>query len=394
MSEEQCLLRDMLSSYFAANLSHEKRAVLLGSGEASIISMWRHFAKELGVLGVAFPEEMGGTGGNIADSMVVMNAIGEFVVPLPFLETILLCGRLLLAGGGSGATALIPQIITGDTIVALAHAEPHSRDCWSDVTTSAAFGKDGLSVNGRKIMVYSAPLASHLIVSARTQGARRDEHGISLYLIESDRPGVSVRNYRLIDGSAAGDVLFDNVRVSDADLVGRRDGAGPLILQALQHAVAALCAEAVGCMRAMLNQTVDYSRQRVQFGVPISSFQVLQHRMVDMYVMLEHATSFADAAARSLENAELARWMIPAAKAYVGKAGNFVGYFAVQIHGGIGLMEETPISHFFRRMKVIEGQYGSTDHHLDNYSRMAGVSVPPDRILSASESMNCCGEAR
>ena len=383
LTDEQLLLKDAVTSYIAANFGLEHRPSLATPG--GIASSWQQLARELGILAAPFPEEFGGIGGGMIENMIIMEAIGQAIAPVPYLSTVVIAGRLLLEGGGPQAAQAIGDIIDGGMIIAFAHAEKQARDCRSDIATCITEDAGEVRLNGEKSVVNGAPGATHLLISARTGGAQRDRDGVSLYLVERDRPGISLRSFDLIDGSRAADIRFADVALTDQDLIGVRDGAMPLIDRASDAAIVALCAEAVGCMRAMLLLTTEHARQRKQFGTPLAGFQILQHRMVDMWIKLEHATSFAHAAAAAVEDPARATWMASAAKAYIGKAGDFVGRYAVQIHGGSGMMDETPVAHFFKRMMVIQRQLGSTDHHLTRFARYAGVTVPPDRILANGE---------
>jgi len=378
-SDEQLMLKDAVAKYVAAHLGLDHRASIKTAD--GMATAWRKMAQELGLLAAPFPEASGGFGGGAIETMIIMEAIGRYAAPLPYLSTVVIAGRLLLEGGGPKAAQAIGDIIDGTMIVAFAHAETQSRDCRSDIACTVAEHAGGLRLNGAKIVVHDAPVATHLLVAARTSGSRRDPGGVSLYLVERDRPGISMRCFDLIDASGAADVRFDDVALTPDDLIGDRDQAMPLIERALDAAVAALCAEAVGCMRSMLLLTTEHARQRSQFGSTLASFQIVQHRMVDMWVKLEHATSFAHAAALAVDDADRARWMTSAAKAYIGRAGDFIGRYAVQIHGGSGMMDETPVAQFFKRMMVIQRQLGSADHHLSRFAAVAGVSVPPDRVL-------------
>jgi alkylation response protein AidB-like acyl-CoA dehydrogenase len=377
LSDEQNVLKHSVNAYFSDRYSMSVRREIVASDRGWNIETWRMAADQLGLLGASFPEELGGSGGGSVENMIIMDAIGEHLIIEPYLQTIVIGGRLIALSEHGSRAELIRGIIAGEVTAALAYSEVNARDCVSNIRVRAQRRDGHFQINGIKVMVYAAPWATHLIVAARTSGTDRDEAGISLFLLERNRPGIHEHAYRTVDGFRSADIDFIDVQVTFADLLGGLGGGYELLDQVLDAAAAALCAEAVGCLRRMLAQTLEYARQRKQFGVPLSSFQVLQHRMVDMHLLLEHSTSFAHAAALAAGKArEERRWMISAAKAYIGKACNTIGRDAVQIHGAIGMMDESPVAQYFKRTTVIQGQYGCTSHHLARFSALAGVTLP------------------
>ena len=282
-------------------------------------------------------------------------------------------GGLLRRWDSPYAEALIAQIIAGDARFALAYLEPGSRYDLSDVGVTATREGDGWRLRGTKDAVMAAPFATHLIVTARSAGERRDRKGVSVFLVPVGAAGVTLRDYPTVDDSRAADVDFD-VLVGDDALIGDEGQGLDLLEPAVDEAIAGLCAEAVGAMRRMHADTLDYARQRKQFGAPIAANQVLQHLMVDMFMALEQAVSMTYMATLKLDApaAERSR-AVSAAKAQVGKAARFVGQNAIQIHGGMGMTDELAVSHYFKRTSMIENLFGSVDHHLARYEALASA---------------------
>jgi hypothetical protein len=335
--------------------------------------VWRAFAQDLGILGALAPAEFGGSGGGPVEMMVIMEELGRALVVEPFLSTAVIAAGLLSGAPGPAAAALLPQIVAGDVVAAFAFAEPQARYDWRDLTTTARKDASGWALDGKKAMVFGAPWATHLIVTARTGGAQRERGGISTFVIEASAKGIGRRDYATIDGGRASDITFESVSLPANALIGAEGEAAPLLEQVIDAATVGLCAEAVGLMRAMHAQTVDYTKQRRQFGQPLGAFQVLRHRMVDMYIQLEQAVSMTYLAAIRLGDPDpMARTRAAsAAKAQIGQAARFVGQQAIQLHGGMGLTDELAVGSYFKRATVIETQFGDTDHHLARYGALS-----------------------
>jgi alkylation response protein AidB-like acyl-CoA dehydrogenase len=365
LSKEQELLRDGLSRFLSTRYDLEKSRAAAKTGPGWQPDIWRGFADELGILGAALPEEVGGIGGGAVEIMVIAEALGHALVVEPYVDTAVVAGGLLRRAGGQAATALLEKIVAGTAIVALAASEAASGEHWQGVSTVAERDGDAWVLRGSKIVAMSAPLATHLLVTARTPG------GISLFLVDvgSDTMGIEIHNYRTVDDRRASDLVFDGLRLPGSVLLGQEGGAWPSLAQARDEGAAAVCAEAVGCMRKVLADTVEYCKQRQQFGQPIGRFQVLQHRMVDMYIELEQSVAAVYLAVLHLaaEPAVRAR-AVSAAKATVGRAARFVGQQAVQLHGGMGMTEELAIGHYFKRLTAIQYEFGSTDYHVTRYA--------------------------
>ena len=365
-TEEQSMLRDTVASYLADHYSFDQRHTMLGKEPGWSPAIWKAFAEELGILGAPFSEELGGLGGGPVENMIVMEEMGKALVVEPYLGTVVIGGGFLKHSGHSKAPELIGQIIAGEAIFAFAYAEPQGRYNLADLKTTAKKEGAGYVLNGMKAVVIGAPYATHLIVTARTGGGQRDVQGISVFIVPKDAAGVTTRDYPTVDGFRASEVYLENVSVGADALVGPEGQAMPLIEKVVDEAIAATCAEACGVLRKLHEGTVEYTKQRKQFGQPISAFQVLQHRMVDMFIQVEQSISMTYMATIKLTDAESSK-AAAAAKVQIGKACKFVGQNAIQLHGGMGMTDEMAIGHYFKRATMIESAFGSTDHHLARY---------------------------
>ncbi|PQP42002.1 MULTISPECIES: acyl-CoA dehydrogenase family protein [Mycolicibacterium] len=373
LNDEQELLRSGLTRFLATRYDLEKSRAAAKTGLGWQPEIWRAFAEELGILGAALPEENGGIGGGPVEMMLIAEALGHALVVEPYVDTAVVAAGLLLRAGGDTATALLEEIVAGTAIVSLAATEPTSGEFWQDVTTSATRDGDSWVLRGQKIVSASTPLASHVLVTARTSGERADADGISLFLVElgSAATDIMLHHYRTVDDRRASDIALDGLRLPTTALLGAEGGAWPSIALARDEGAAAICAEAVGGMRKVLADTVEYCKQRQQFGQSIGSFQVLQHRMVDMYMEVEQSAAAVLLAVLKLDSDDVTRARaVSAAKATVGRAAQFVGQQAVQLHGGMGMTEELAIGHYFKRLTALQFEFGSTDHHVTRYARL------------------------
>jgi len=371
-TDEQSMLRDTVASYLADNYSFDQRRAALKAEPGWRPDVWKAFADELGILGAAFSEEQGGLGGGYTENMVVMEELGKSLVVEPYLQTVVIGGGFLKHGKPAGADDLIGKVIAGEAIISFAHAEPQGRYNWSDLKTTAKKDGAGYVLNGHKAVVIGAPYATHFIVTARTGGNQREAQGVSVFIVETSAKGVTTRDYPTVDGFRASEVYFENVALGADALVGPEGQSLPLVEQVIDEAIAATCAEACGVLRRLHEGTLEYTKQRKQFGQPISSFQVLQHRMVDMFIQLEQSVSMTYMATIKLnEAAEDRAKAVSAAKVQIGKACKFVGQNAIQLHGGMGMTDEMAIGHYFKRATMIEGAFGSTDHHLARYEGLS-----------------------
>ena len=368
-TEEQTLLRNMVQSFVQDNYDFDSRMKIVRSEEGMSREIWSQFA-ELGLLAAPFSEEMGGLDGGPIETMVIMEELGRGLVVEPYLPTIVLCGGILSRHASDAQKeAHLPGIIGGEDVWALAYAEPQSRFNPADVLTSAKADGDGYVLNGTKAVVAAAPWASKLIVSARILGDQRDSDGLGLFIVEKSASGVSTQDYPTVDGNRASEVTLENVTVGADALIGDAGNGLALLDEALDYGIGAVCAEAIGHMKCLNDATVEYCKTRKQFGVPIGSFQVLQHRMVDMFMEYEQSVSMTYMVNMKLTESEAGRKKAAAgAKVQIGKSGRFVGQEAVQLHGGMGMTEELNVGHYFKRLTVIDTQFGNVDHHLKRFA--------------------------
>ncbi|HEY0974478.1 MAG TPA: acyl-CoA dehydrogenase family protein [Solimonas sp.] len=370
-SDEQRQFQESLERFLRKDYGFERRREIARSDAGYSTEVWAQFA-EMGVLALTLPEAHDGFGGGAFDTLLVMEALGRANAVEPYLSTVVL-GASLIAQAGSDAQRgeILPAVAAGTCKLALAHGEAGNRYELEAISTTAKTDGDGYVLNGAKAQVLHGGAADRLLVSARTRGSAREAGGISLFLVDAKAPGLACFSYPTQDGQRAANLTFQDVRVPKAALVGPEHGALPLIEAAMDRAIAALCAEAVGNMAALIEATVGYLKTRKQFGVPIGSFQALQHRAVDMYLHAEQARSMAYLAAARVDGDDAAarRHAVSAAKVLVGQSARFVGQQAVQLHGGIGVTEELAVSHYFKRLTMITLAFGDIDHHLDRVGR-------------------------
>jgi len=370
LNEVQMMLDDSVEKFISNDYDFDTRQKYAGSEQGFSPEVWQTFA-ELGWTAVPFSEDDGGFGGGPVELMVMMMRFGKGLVVEPYLANIVLAGGLLRRTADAiQKEKWLQPIIAGELQAALAFVEPQSRYDISNVAMTATTDGDGWKLNGCKGVVFNGGNADLLVVPARTSGEQCDEDGITLFAVAADSDGVTRNSYATVDGQQAAELKFDNVRVDDVARLGET-GEGYAALDAtLGDATLALCSEAVGIMQVMTDKTVEYSKNRMQFSVPIGSFQALQHRMVDMFTDCEQSYSLLIRAAMlASESSDEARRAISAIKYQVGTAGRRVGQEAVQIHGGMGVSWDMDIAHYFKRLTVIDQMLGNADWHLD---RLAG----------------------
>lgn len=375
LSDEQRMLEETVSRLVRDEYDFESRRKLLDSPEGYSPQLWAAYA-ELGLLGVPFAEEYGGFGGGGVELLVLMQAFGRSLVLEPYLATVVLGGGLIeRLGSDAQREALLGAVVGGELKLALAYGEPEGRYEHLHVATRAERTDAGWRLDGAKAVVLHGDTADKLLITARTGGERTDRDGISVFLVDAAAPGLSRRGYRTIDGLHAAEIRLDGVQVDDDALLGAAGQAADALEAVLARGQAALCAEAVGAMEQALELTVEYLKQRQQFGVPIGRFQVLQHRAVDMRIQLEQARSMAILAAASLElpAAERDR-RLAAAKVVIGNAGRFIAEQAIQLHGGMGMTEEAAVSHYAKRLVMIDHYLGDVDYHLSRFSAVLTAS--------------------
>lgn len=370
LNPEQSQLRDALQAFLRDHDGlAERNAASAALGWRP--ELWRRLGSELGFLGAGFDESLGGSGGGAVEHMVIMEALGAAMALEPYLDSVVVAGGLLRRSPGTPARDALRSVIAGEDAVAVAWSAPPARAALSHVATTAQATGGGWRLDGRKGAVVGAGWGSRLLVTARTGGAVDDEPGISLFLVDRSAPGVSLREFHTLDGRRAAEVAFDGAVVPADALLGEAGAALPLLEQVADEAIAAQCAEGVGLMARLLDDTVRYTKQRRQFGQPVSSFQALQHRMADMLMHLELARSATCGATLSLGAAPRERALAAsAAKVTVDEALRFVSQNAVQLHGGMGMSDETPVTHGFRRATVMMSVLGTREHHLARFARL------------------------
>ncbi len=365
-TEDRRMLADTLNRFISEQYGFDTRDKIARSSEGFSADMWRRFA-DLGVIGALFDEADGGFGGQGFDVAVVFEALGRGLVVEPFLDT-LIVGRALAHAGSEAQRARIASLIDGSQIAALAHDEPGSHYEAARVSTRAEKHGGGWLLQGAKGVVQHAEQADVLLVSARTSGSEFDESGISLFLVPRDSEGVKVRGYRKIDGGRAAEVTLDNVKIGADALVGAEGSGFATLEHATGFGLIALAAEALGAMDVTRDFTLEYLRTRKQFGLPLGSFQALQHRMADLLLDIEQARSAVINAAAAADAPRLQRERaLSAAKYTIGQVGARVAEEAIQLHGGIGMTWELPLAHYAKRLVMIDHQLGDEDHHLARY---------------------------
>ena len=372
-TDEQALLQDSVQRFIQNSYAFDSRQKLIKTEDGFSRENWASFA-ELGWLALPFSEESGGFGGTAVETMILMEEFGKGLVVEPYLTTVLMSGSIIEAGGSSAQKeGVLAEIMAGTKLAALAYVEPQARFNLADVTTTAAAEGDGYVINGFKGVVMGGPSADVLIVPARTAGEQRDEAGITLFLVDANSNGISKRDYPTIDGGRASEITLENVTVDASAVIGEVGGGFALLEVGINNGILGVGAEAVGAMEVLYKTTVEYCKTREQFGQPIGKFQVLQHRMVDMFMEHEQAKSLLYMAAiRMSENdAEEARKAISALKVQIGKGGRFVGQQAIQLHGGMGMTDELNVGHYFKRLTAIETLFGNVDYHLKKYAAAA-----------------------
>ncbi|MDA0339022.1 MAG: acyl-CoA dehydrogenase family protein [Proteobacteria bacterium] len=372
-SDEQNLLRDSAERFVTDNCGTDNLRAMRETEDGFSRKNWKQMA-ELGWLALPFPEDQGGLDGSPVDTMVLVEAFGKGLVLEPYLSTVILgAGAVSLAGSPAQIEAIIPEVVEGNMLMALAYAEPQARFDLFDVATTATKDGDGYSLSGHKAVVIHGDSADKIVVSARTSGDRRDASGISLFIVDGNAAGIEKRAYPTVDGSRAAEIILDKVKVGADALLGEEGKGLPVLEKVADNAIAALCAEAVGAMKVLLDTTVEYTKTREQFGQPIAKFQVLRHRMADMMMEYEQAKSMALVAALKVNSDDPTehRKAISGAKVQIGKSGRFVGQQAVQLHGGMGMTDELSVGHYFKRLTMIDVLFGNIDHHLKQFSAAA-----------------------
>ena len=369
LSEEQKMIQQSVERFVQDNYDLNTRISLSANDCGYSSDFWKSMA-ELGWLGLPFDESDGGFGGNQIDVLVIMEQFGKGLVLEPFLASVVMGGGAIKKGASESLkNEILPGLIEGTKQLSFAYAEQQSRFDLEDVITSARKEGDGFVLNGQKSMVQNAETADHIIVAARTSGGQIDEDGITLFLVDANSEGLSMDNFPTVDGLRASEITLENVSVSEDRVIGNIDEGFEILQSIANDAILALSAEAVGAMEVLYKDTVEYTQQREQFDHPMSEFQVLQHRMVDMFMEYEQCKSMLyRATMESVQDPIAAQRTIHGLKHLIGKSGLFVGENAVQLHGGMGVTEELRVGHFFKRLLVIDSMFGNADHHLQKFT--------------------------
>lgn len=375
LSEEQRLLKESVDGLLTDAYDFEQRKKYMKEKGGWSKAVWSKLAEQ-GLLGLPFAEADGGFGAGGVETMIVMEALGRALVLEPYLATVVIAGGFLRHGGSAEQKAAhIPAIIDGSKTFAFAQLEKNSRYDLFDVATTAKKKGSGYVIDGEKFVVLNGEAADTLVVTARTKGNQRDKSGIGVFLVPADAKGITKKAYPTQDSFRAADITFTGVEVGADAVIGDPENGLVLIERVADETRTALCAEAVGAMDKSLKTTVEYLKTRKQFGVPIGSFQVLQHRAADMFVALEQARSMSLYAtmASEFDNAKERATAVAAAKVQVGKSLKFVGQQSIQLHGGIGMTMEAKIGHYFKRLTMIENTLGDADYHLRRVTDSGGL---------------------
>jgi len=375
LTEEQQILQDSAARLVGQSYSFERRQQDVGSAAGFDPELWKQFA-DLGWLAIPFREENGGFGGEATDLMLLMEEMGKGLVAAPYLATVLLFGKLVEAGTeGHLCDDLLTRLIAGQLQGGVAFMERQARYALNDTCTRASRTSAGFVLSGEKTMVLNGPVADKLIVSARTEGSQQDESGISLFLLDTTTPGLDLTSYRLMDGQQVANVRLNNVQVKSGQLVGQENEGLALLQGVINKALPGLCAEALGLMTHLTNTTIEYTKARKQFGVPISSFQSLQHRMVDMFTACEETRSLIYRSVCSADKPDTQEHLrnLHALKVITGRRGKRVGNDAIQLHGGMGITDELDVGHYVKHLMVLNSLFGDADYHQQ---QLATLSLP------------------
>ena len=371
-TEDQKLLSESANRFVLDEYDFETRRKILNQDGGFDKGNWAKFA-ELGWLALPIAEEYGGLGGSTVDTAVLLEALGRGLVVEPYQSSIVLGAELLqITGKEEQKKQYLPSVAEGKTLLSFAHIEPTSRFNLSHIKTKASKEGDCYVVNGEKAIVHNAETADFFIVSARTEGDVNDQAGITLFVIPSNSEGIKLRSYPTIDGLRASEITLNAVKVDQKDILGSLHQAMPAIQQVVDRACVLLCAEAAGAMDTAVKLTVDYIKNREQFGQAIGSFQVLQHRAVEMLGAKDFSRALTYRAAGAIDqsnSSERAR-AVSAAKVEMGRSGKLIGQEGIQLHGGMGMTDDMPIGHFFKRLTMIDAIFGNVDFHRKRFAQI------------------------
>jgi alkylation response protein AidB-like acyl-CoA dehydrogenase len=370
LNPEQKLMRESVERFFRENYTFDRRKAVLQSPCGFDPAIWQHFA-DFGWLAAPFSEDDGGIGGGVTEAAIVMEGIGRNLALEPYLPSVVLAGGLLAALGTTAQKSdYLQRLVDGSLMMALAFVEPQSRYDLADCLTTARLHGDGFVLDGRKSVVLGGADAGAFIVVARSQGGPRHAHGISLFIVPRDTTGVSTTPYPTIDGLRACELTLDGVHVAAASLLGPLHESIAPLERAIDTGIAAIASEAVGAMSALFDLTLDYLKTREQFGRPLGANQALQHRMVDMHIALEETRALAGYGIRSLANSDCKarKKALSALKIQTGRAARLIGQEGVQLHGAMGVTDECPVSHYFKRLTMIDVAFGNVSWHEQRFA--------------------------
>ncbi|HJL92178.1 MAG TPA: acyl-CoA dehydrogenase [Woeseiaceae bacterium] len=372
ITEEQSAIKDVISRFIDNEYDFERR-MKIADGETAFNSEVYNFFVEQGFTAIPFSADDGGLDGGPVEIMLIMKEIGRGLMLEPFMENIILAGGILKKLGTKHQKEnWLSKIIGGEIQAALAFTEPQSRFNLNDIATSAKKQKDGYLINGKKSFVLNGQDADLIIVPARTSGAQSDANGITLFAIEKECKGIEINSYKTVDGHSAAEITFSDVELNTDAIIGEVDSGLPCLQNTIDEATLAVCAEAIGIMRSLHDKTVEYSKNRMQFGIPIGGFQALQHRMVDNLMACEESESILLwAITTNTDDEKATQKAISGLKYQIGTAGKHVGQEAVQLHGGMGISWELDIAHLFKRLSAIEILFGNADFHLERFIKLS-----------------------
>lgn len=370
-TDDQRQLADSVARYLADKYGFDARNRIRNGEGGWSREVWAEFA-DLGWLALPIAEEHGGLGGSTVDLALMMEAFGKALVVEPFIATIVLGAETVARADPARATEMLPSVAAGEHLLALAHSEPTSRYDLDRVATMATESDEGWILDGSKAVVLHGDCADTLIVSARTGGRDDEREGVSLFVVPGDAEGLKKRAYPTIDGMRGADIELDGVRVGSDALLGPLGGAVEIVEAVVDRACVALAAEAVGAMAATVDLTTEYLKTRTQFGKPLGSFQVLQHRAVEMLseTPFAHALCYRTAGLMDTSSGIERARAASAVKAEVGRAGKTVGEEAIQLHGGMGMTDEMAVGHYFKRLRLIDVTFGNAGHHLSRFVQL------------------------
>jgi alkylation response protein AidB-like acyl-CoA dehydrogenase len=391
-TEDQILLRASVERMLQTRYGFDIRRAIVVSDDGWSRKHWQEFA-DLGLLAAPFSEDAGGLGSGPIATLIIMEAFGRHLVIEPYFETVVLAGGLIEAlGSASQRRNLLADIISGRTIITPTLFEHSSRHQFHAVSTTAEREGSHYVLRGAKAAVVAAPWADRLIVSARTSGSLRNREGVSLFIVDRRAPNLHLQSFKTLDGRRAAEIALEGVHVPAEDLLGPEGAAIKALERLGEHAIAAQCAEAIGAMAALNKATLEYTKTRKQFGVPLGSFQVLQHRMVDMFIALEEATAITYALNASLaQDASVAK-LASAAKVKVGEAGRYIGEQAVQLHGGMGMSDELNVGHYLKRLIAINIQYGDPAFHILRCAEDLSTPLDAHHAVAAADAQRTLHE--